>query len=53
MADQQELVEQPAREIIAPGYTFGTVTDQIAAVVLTRRTPLFWLACFASGSDCC
>ena len=28
-----------AKKIIAPGYTFGTVTDQIASVVLTKRTP--------------
>jgi hypothetical protein len=39
---------QPA-PVIAPGYTFGTVTDQIASVVLTRRTPYFWIACFAGG----
>ena len=51
MADQPEVVERPAgQEIIAPGYTFGTVTDQIAAVVLTRQDALFWLACFAAGS---
>ena len=25
--------------IIAPGHTFGTVTDKIAAIVLARRTP--------------
>ena len=50
MADDQQLVERPAaNEIIAPGYTFGTVTDQIATVVLTKRTPLFWMACFAVG----
>ena len=40
--------DQPKR-IIAPGYTFGTVTDQIATVVLTRRTPIFWMACFSVG----
>lgn len=35
--------------MIAPGYTFGTVTDQIASVVLTKRTPLFWMAAFGIG----
>ena len=40
--------DQPKR-IIAPGYTFGTVTDQIATVVLTKRTPIFWMACFSVG----
>ena len=38
-----------APPIIAPGYTFGTVTDQIATVVLTRKTPLFWMAGFGVG----
>jgi Ni/Fe-hydrogenase subunit HybB-like protein len=33
-------------EVIGTGYTFGTVTDQIASVVLTQRTPLFWFGCF-------
>src|SRR5215467_5649395 len=46
--DLPGTTEQP-KEIIAPGYTFGTVTDQIATVVLTKRTPIFWIACFAVG----
>ena len=32
---------------IAPGHTFETVSDKISAIVLTRRTPLGWLAGFA------
>ena len=28
--------------VIAPGHTFGTVTDKISAIVLTRKTPLGW-----------
>ena len=44
MVDQQQ-----APKIIAPGYTFGTVTDQIATVVLTKKTPLFWMAGFGLG----
>ena len=47
MADEQQVIEKP--EVIAPGYTFGTVTDQISAVVLTKRQPLFWVACFFAG----
>src|ERR1035438_6234207 len=39
----------PALQIIAPGYTFGTVTDQIATVVLAKKTPLFWMAGFGVG----
>jgi len=47
----QPIVAEPApKEIIAPGYTFGTVTDQIATVVLTKKTPLFWFAGFAVGA---
>ncbi len=50
MADEQQVIDKPeSREIIAPGYTFGTVTDQIATVVLTKRTPLFWMGAFALG----
>ena len=26
--------------IIAPGHTFGSVTDKIASIVLARRTPI-------------
>ena len=32
--------------IIAPGHTFGTVTDKISAIVLTRPTSLGWYAGF-------
>ena len=50
MADEQQVIDQPAsKRIIAPGYTFGTVTDQIATVVLTKRTPVFWFASFTVG----
>src|SRR5581483_866592 len=52
MADNREVVEtQPGRgrPVIAPGYTFGTVTDQISSVVLTKKTPIFWFACFGFG----
>ncbi len=51
MADDRQGIEtHDAQPIISPGYTFGTVTDQIASVVLTKKTPpLFWMACFAVG----
>jgi molybdopterin-containing oxidoreductase family membrane subunit len=52
MPDERQTADtQPAssRAVIAPGYTFGTVTDQISSVVLTRKTPLFWFACFGVG----
>src|SRR4029079_18361911 len=35
--------------VIAPGHTFGTVTDQISSIVLARRTsPWWWLGFLAS-----
>ncbi|MGE5319437.1 MAG: NrfD/PsrC family molybdoenzyme membrane anchor subunit, partial [Hyphomicrobiaceae bacterium] len=50
MPDEQVTIEnKPAKEIIAPGYTFASVTDQIATVVLTKRTPFFWFAGLAVG----
>ncbi|HUA61233.1 MAG TPA: NrfD/PsrC family molybdoenzyme membrane anchor subunit, partial [Verrucomicrobiae bacterium] len=50
MPDETQVTDQPApQKIIAQGYTFGTVTDQIATVVLTKKTPVFWMASFALG----
>src|ERR1039458_372038 len=48
MADERQIADEELRPapVIAPGYTFGTVTDQIASVVLTRRTPVFCIGCF-------
>src|SRR5438034_577398 len=33
--------------VIAPGHTFGTVTDKISSIVLNRKTPLYWFIPFA------
>src|SRR5437763_2097294 len=33
--------------IIGPGQDLGTVTDRIGGVVLTKHTPIFWIAIFA------
>ena len=51
MAEEQNVVmEKPEpHEIIAPGYTFSTITDQIASVVQTKRTPPFWFLGFGLG----
>jgi Ni/Fe-hydrogenase subunit HybB-like protein len=32
--------------VIAPGHTFGTVTDKISSIVLTRKTSFGWYAGF-------
>src|SRR6266849_5330345 len=36
----------PSTPIIGPGHTFGSVTDKISAVVLTRKTPRGWFIGF-------
>ena len=33
--------------VIGPGYTYGSVTDKISSIVLTRPTSLGWFAGFA------
>ncbi len=38
-----------SREVIGPGHTFGSVTDKISSIVLTRKTPLFWAIGFFIG----
>src|SRR5437868_13565621 len=35
--------------VIEPGHTFGTVTEKIAAIVLTRRHPFSWFIGFGIG----
>ena len=36
------MVAHHRQEIMRPGHTFASVTDQISAIVLTRRTPRGW-----------
>jgi Ni/Fe-hydrogenase subunit HybB-like protein len=36
-----------SQEILGPGHTYATVTDQISSIVLTRKWSLNWLAGFA------
>src|SRR6266581_495834 len=33
--------------VLGPGYTYGSVTDKISAIVLTRPTSLGWFVGFA------
>jgi molybdopterin-containing oxidoreductase family membrane subunit len=37
----------PSTAVLEPGHTFGTVTDQISAIVLAGRTPQSWYFGFA------
>ena len=49
MADSpsDKLAEQMANApILGPGYDFASVTDKISAIVLTRRTPKWWIIGF-------
>jgi Ni/Fe-hydrogenase subunit HybB-like protein len=56
MTDRPQPAEEPhhamaagAPPVIAPGYTFGSVTDKISSIVLTRKTPLGWYAGFGTA----
>jgi molybdopterin-containing oxidoreductase family membrane subunit len=49
MAEEQVIEKPESERVIAPGYTFATVTDQISAVVMTRHTPMFWITSFVVG----
>jgi Ni/Fe-hydrogenase subunit HybB-like protein len=43
------VVGTAAPPVIAPGYTFGSVTDKISAIVLTRKTPMGWWLGFGAA----
>jgi Ni/Fe-hydrogenase subunit HybB-like protein len=38
---------EPVSPFVAPGHTFGTITEKISSIVLVRRTSLGWLIGFA------
>ncbi len=38
-----EILNAP---ILGPGHDFASVTDKISAIVLTRRTPKWWIIGF-------
>jgi Ni/Fe-hydrogenase subunit HybB-like protein len=45
----QAVVGAGRPPVIAPGHTFGTVTDKISSIVLTRKTPLGWYLGFGAS----
>ena len=57
MAESLAPIEDPNRAVVgtgvppvmAPGYTFGTVTDKISSIVLTRKPPLGWYLGFGAA----
>jgi molybdopterin-containing oxidoreductase family membrane subunit len=44
--EQHEPPPPPAEPVIGPGYTFTSVTDKIASIVLRRGTPRGWYVGF-------
>jgi Ni/Fe-hydrogenase subunit HybB-like protein len=44
--DGSSTVEEVTAPVIGAGYSYGTVTDKISAIVLQRRTPRAWLLGF-------
>src|SRR5215469_14647365 len=47
MADHtEEIATNPPAPVIEPGHTFGTVTDKISSIVLTRPTSTGWFVGF-------
>ena len=54
MAAQDTHVPAPRRNdglppVIEPGHSFGSVTDKIASVIQTTKTPWGWVVGFAIG----
>jgi molybdopterin-containing oxidoreductase family membrane subunit len=47
LADSRPNAPAAATPVIAPGHTFGSITDKITSIVLTHRTPLWWYLGFA------
>src|SRR5579863_6910184 len=53
MSDQPEnrssdpVGTELAEPMIGPGYNYASVTDKIGAIILTRRTPRWWIFGFA------
>ena len=50
--DEVKVTHEVANErapVIEPGYTFGSITDKISSIVLTRPTSLGWVVGFGAG----
>ncbi|HXW03643.1 MAG TPA: NrfD/PsrC family molybdoenzyme membrane anchor subunit [Vicinamibacterales bacterium] len=41
--------DYPQPPVIEPGHTFGSITDKIAAIVLTKHQPVAWIVTLAIG----
>src|SRR5437868_15028519 len=56
MSNEEHIPEMPAHlapagpTIMGPGQTFGTITDKISSIVLTRGTPPAWFLAMGAAS---
>jgi molybdopterin-containing oxidoreductase family membrane subunit len=41
-SSQKTVAVDTSHPVLVPGYTYGSVTDKISAIVLTQKTPLGW-----------
>lgn len=46
MAEVKEKTKKAEAPLIEPGHTYGSITDKISSIVLTRKTPLGWFVGF-------
>jgi len=51
MAQTETLIKKLAKyrqeaPVLAPGHTYGSITDKVSAIVLTRKTPKGWIIGF-------
>src|SRR6202011_1520943 len=44
-----EPIQNERAPVIEPGYTFGSITDKISSIVLTRPTSLGWVVRCGAG----
>ncbi len=47
MEERREIKAQDSSPVLEPGHTFGTITEKISSIVLTKKTPLGWFIGFA------
>jgi Ni/Fe-hydrogenase subunit HybB-like protein len=52
--DAEDILRNQAQEglaapVIQPGYSYGSVTDKISAIVLSQGTPKWWMLGFAAA----
>ena len=46
MAEVKEKTRKTEAPFIEPGHTYGSITDKISSIILTRKTPLGWFIGF-------